>query len=125
MKIEWKKVIIGVILSIILVFGIGLATFGSVFGFLGFVIAIMYVGYSVGGDLKNGAVHGALIGLILVVMAESFVVLVNSFWGVFNLTVNYLLFGGVMICIFGAGCGLLGSLIRLLRSSEEDTQINS
>jgi hypothetical protein len=68
MKIEWKKVITGVILAFILLLVFAFATVNPSFGFFGFAIAIMYVGYVVGGDLKNGAVHGALTGMVFIIM---------------------------------------------------------
>ncbi|MFA0834000.1 MAG: DUF5518 domain-containing protein [Methanobacterium formicicum] len=119
MKIEWKKVITGVILAIILMFIIALVTVSTLFGFFGFVIAIMYVGYSVGGDLKNGIVNGTVSGMIFIIIAMSFLVFVSGYMGI-NLTANYILSGVTGGLIVSVGCSLLGSLIRMLRSSESD-----
>ncbi len=53
----WSKVaiIFGILLEFIL---------GSWGGILTYLIAIIYVGYSVGGDYINCAIHGALVGII-------------------------------------------------------------
>ncbi len=34
-------------------------------GAIGFLIATIYVGYSVDGDYKNGAIHESLVGLFM------------------------------------------------------------
>ena len=67
LEVKWKLVIIGLVLGIVLsatieilttfVAGMIVGLFG---GAIGFLIATSYVGYTIGGDYKNGAIHGLL-----------------------------------------------------------------
>ncbi len=58
MDIDWKTVIIGLVLAIVL--GLILGTIlGEWGGTIGYLLATIYVGYTVGGDYMNGAIHGA------------------------------------------------------------------
>ncbi len=66
-EVKWKTVIIGLVLAVILSATIeGLITLlagmiiGLFGGAIGFLIATIYVGYTVDGDYKNGAIHGHL-----------------------------------------------------------------
>ncbi len=57
-EVKWTPVIVGLVIAIIL--GIILELFiGSWGGLIAYLIATIYVGYTVGGDYMNGAIHGA------------------------------------------------------------------
>jgi Family of unknown function (DUF5518) len=45
---------------------------GSWVEILGGLIATIYVGYTVGGNYKNGAIHGARVGIILSIISIIF-----------------------------------------------------
>ena len=53
--IDWKTVLIGSILAIILTVILSIIPLGGVIGYLAVTI---YVGYTVGGEYMNGAKHG-------------------------------------------------------------------
>lgn len=61
--IDQKAVIIGVTVAIVLILGLGyfIPNFS---GFVALIIAGIVGGYLANRDLKNGAIHGALVGLL-------------------------------------------------------------
>lgn len=125
MRIEWKKVITGVILAFILLLVFAFATVNPSFGFFGFAIAIMYVGYAVGGDLKNGVVHGALTGMVFIIICMTILMFANGYLEGVNLTAYYLLAMVIGGFIVSAGCGLVGSLFyhKINKKSEDNMKI--
>jgi hypothetical protein len=124
MKIEWKKVITGVVLAFILLLVFAFATVNPSFGFFGFAIAIMYVGYAVGGDLKNGVVHGALTGMVFIIICMSILMFASGYLEWVNLTAYYLLTMVIGGFIVSAGCGLVGSLFyHNINKKSEDMNI--
>ncbi|MFA0834002.1 MAG: DUF5518 domain-containing protein [Methanobacterium formicicum] len=127
MKIEWKTVLIGVIMTFVLMFIFGFATGIFLLGFFGFIIAIIYVGYAVGKDFKTGALHGGLVGLIVIIIAESMIILIGkSIEGdlLSNVTIYYLLKAILVTTIVGAIGGLFGSVIKINKPSQEDKKIS-
>lgn len=127
MKIEWKTVLIGVIMTFVLMFIFGFATGIFLLGFFGFIIAIIYVGYAVGEDFKTGALHGGLVGLIVIIIAESMIILIGkSIEGdlLSNVTIYYLLKAILVTTIVGAIGGLFGSVIKINKPSQEDKKIS-
>jgi hypothetical protein len=63
MDIDWKWVIIGIVLAIYFrhIFGL----LGSWGGYVGYFVATAIVGYMVAGDYMNGAIHGALVASLV------------------------------------------------------------
>ncbi|HMK54029.1 MAG TPA: DUF5518 domain-containing protein [Methanobacteriaceae archaeon] len=66
--IDQKAVIIGVIVGIALILGLGYVI-PSFSGFVALIVAGILVGYLANQDLKNGAIHGALVGLFTAAVA--------------------------------------------------------
>lgn len=124
MKIEWKKVIIGVVLAFILLLIFAFATVNPSFGFFGFAIAIMYVGYAVGGDLKNGLLHGALTGVVSIIICMSILMFASGYLEGVNFTTYSLLTLVIGGFIISAGCGLVGSLFYHYTNKESEDNVN-
>lgn len=66
MEINWKQVFIGFILIFILsvIFSIMIYGPGAMIGYL---VGTIYIGYAVGGDHKNTAIHGALTSFLVAI----------------------------------------------------------
>jgi hypothetical protein len=93
MDIDWKTIIIGIVIAIVLGWIFNFIMGGL--GYLAYLLATIYVGYTVGGDWMNGAIHGALVGVVAA-----------------------LVFGIIAViglgAIFGAGAAALGILAILI-----------
>lgn len=65
-KLKWKSIICGILLAFLLSILFSLA--GHDIYLIGFLMATIYVGYTVGGNYKNGAIHGIVVGVIVAVI---------------------------------------------------------
>ncbi len=113
--INWKVIVIGVILAIILsiFFGAG----GGIIGFLGMLIAGIAVGYMVDVNMKNGAIHGAITGVITgiiltVVTIILSLVISGSMGAALGLSaIAELIVSIIIFTILGAIGGVIGAII--------------
>ena len=114
-EIKWTPVIVGLLLAIIL--GLLFGMFISWGDILGYLIATIFVGYLVGGDYKNGAVHGALVGV-----DASIIILILSLLGWDGLLASDVIITGlgaiiiviILALIIGGFFGVIGGLIGVL-----------
>jgi hypothetical protein len=65
-KLEWKPIIYGILLTFLLSTLFGLIGSGEYL--IGFLMATIYVGYNISGNYKNGAIHGIIVGGIVEVI---------------------------------------------------------
>jgi hypothetical protein len=118
--INWKIVVSGFILSIVLalLFEIIAGTIGSYFGV---ILAGVIVGYMVNDNIRNGAIHGAIMGVIGgIILGILVIILVLSIGGTLELLIAL---GGLIEIILtiiiwgvlGAIGGVIGSWIILSR----------
>lgn len=63
-KLNWKALVIGIILTIIMGIALGFIL-PSVAGIISIIIACIIAGYMAKGHVMNGAIHGAFIGAII------------------------------------------------------------
>lgn len=115
--INWKIIIIGLVSAKILSFVLGIVL--GLWSILGYFLAMVYVGYVVGGDYRNGAVHGAIVGVMLGI----FNLLILIYNGVFASGFSFLLISlilGVLIfnSIIGAIVGVLGVFIKKIKMNK-------
>jgi hypothetical protein len=68
-EVKWMPVIIGIVIALILGLIIDMVLPG--WGIIAYIIATAYVGYSVAGGYMNGAIHGALVGVVAAYSPES------------------------------------------------------
>lgn len=114
-EIKWKPVTIGLVTAVVI--GVVLGILTSWGDLMGYLIGSAVVAYLVGGNYKNGAVHGIIVGFLGVA-----VVLVVGLMGmsVANATNLFLDVGialaTVMIItiIIGAITGAIGGIIGIL-----------
>jgi len=114
-EVKWTPVIIGLLLAIIL--GLLFGMFISWGDILGYLIATIFVGYSVGGDYKNGAIHGALVGV-----DAAIIVLILSLLGLGALLASNVIITGleaiiiviILALIIGGIFGVIGGIIGVL-----------
>ena len=119
--INWKNIIIGLVLAIIL--GNLLSMVTGLSSYIGFLLATIYVGYAVGGDYTNGAINGALVGVIAAIIVGIIVMITSGVLAegfTFILPV-LLLMGAVVYGIVGAVGGIIGIFIKERRSSKGST----
>lgn len=123
--IEWKTVLIGSVLAIILNFVLSFVPFG---GLAGYLVAIIYVGYTVGGGYQNGAKHGAIVGVIegiVAVIEIGFFARGNQIAifgsGNFDIFIFVLLTAIMLFGIMGVIGGIVGAFIKGSRSPRENT----
>ena len=123
--IDWKTVIIGSVLGILLNF---IFSFVPVGGLIGYLVAIIYVGYTVGGGYRNGANHGAIVGVIEGIVAATEIgffaggnqiAILGS--GNLDIFAFVLLVAIMLFVIMGAICGVIGAFIKGSRSSKENS----
>ncbi len=90
---------------------------GDLGGLIAFLLATIYIGYTVGGDYINGAVHGGLIcAIITLILGILTVISIGDL-----VVVNMLVIWVITNFIIGAIGGIIGSLIKRSRSSKENT----
>ena len=101
--VEWKPVIIGLILTIVLgiLFGIVGGTWGMYFGVL---LAGLVTGYMVDSDIMNGLIHGTLsgaiggiiMGIITIILASTIVAIGTTIMlSVILLIIFWVIFAGL------------------------------
>ena len=122
MDIDWKTLVFGVIIGLLLLFILPILT-GSLAIILALILATIYVGYSIKGNFKNGAFNGAILGVILAIIL--FIVsniILKAFIGnsidpaivLLGLIAYFSIFGAI-----GAIGGMIGMFIKRIRSSTE------
>jgi len=123
MNINWKTVITGSVLAIILNFILSFVTLG---GIVGYLIATIYVGYTVGGGYRNGANHGAIVGVIEGIVAVTEIgfsaggnQIKVDVGGDLVLFALVLLIGIIFFGIMGAIGGVIGAFIKESGLSKE------
>jgi hypothetical protein len=125
--IDQKSVVLGVIISVVLLYGLGylFSLIGGPITFFSSIIALIVggiiVGYMVNQDLKTGAMHGALVGVFTAVIVVLILFLLtggsSSVAGaLLILALGYL---GVFI-ILGLIGGISGSIISKRRNFPSD-----
>lgn len=105
-RINWWTLTIGIVVTVFL---------GFLLGLIGFIIATTIIGYSVGGDYKNGAIHGALAGIIggfIVIIIGNILKLIVSPGHISLLMIAGTLLGVIIYAIAGVVCGAIGALIK-------------
>lgn len=106
--INWKAILIGFILTIILALFLNplIGEFGS---YISIIIAGIVVGYLVKGSFKIGAIHGALIGVIGGLFALIILFLIGGFL-IVNAEVFNFLIRMVIDIVLGAIGAILGTI---------------
>jgi hypothetical protein len=117
---NWKAIILGVILTILL--GIGLKfVIPGLSGIISIVVACAVVGYLAKGHVMNGAIHGGIVGVIegIIAIILVFVMSGGLDWNN-NVTMILLiaLIGDISLGIIG---GTIGNIIELFASSRKNT----
>ncbi len=108
--IHWRTLIYGIVIA---------AFLGFLLGLIGYIIATLSVGYSVGGDYKKGAIHGALAGFVggIIVISIGNIIKIFTSSGHISTEGNFLIITGTLIGIIiygitGAICGAIGAFIK-------------
>lgn len=104
-------VIIGSIIALIL------SVVGGLFGFYGLAIGVLItgamVGYLVNGDILNGMIHGAFIGVLSSTIFAIFASLIGHVSAILVLYVGFKIIGSTLLSLLmGAIGGVLGSVFR-------------
>jgi hypothetical protein len=114
---NWKAIIIGIVLSLIL--GIGLRfIIPSLSGIISIIIACAVVGYMAKGHIMNGAIHGGAVGAIEGIIT---IILVLYFSGGLTGNNNVImilliaLIGDISLGIIG---GTIGNIIKMFSISK-------
>lgn len=117
MYINWKTVIIGLIITIILS---AIIPKGGIFAL---ILATIYVGYAIGGNYRNGAINGAIVGVILSIIAGILTDYISGilFEGFSFIIVFLFVIGAITYGIIGAIGGIIGIFIKKRRTSTEST----
>ena len=95
---------------------------------IGYFIATIYVGYTVGGEYRNGADHGAIVGVITGIIAAILLLIqinpiqleaiIGGTLILFALSTSFAI---ILNGIIGAIGGIIGAFIKGSRSSKEST----
>jgi hypothetical protein len=123
--INWKTILIGSVLAVILNLFFSLVV--PLGGFVGLLAATIYVGYKVGGEYRNGVNHGAIVGVISAIIIEIVnLILMGSIQlevfigGEVDAFITTLLLGIIVMGIIGAIGGFIGAF-KGSKSSNEST----
>ena len=116
-EVKWTHIINGLVIAVLLGLILGILTsWGDI---LGYLIATIYVGYSVNGDYMNGAIHGVIVGAVsaVIVLILSLIGLSALFADVAVVSglvaiVTVLIFAIIIGGIIGAIGGIIGGLIK-------------
>ncbi|UTB32957.1 MAG: DUF5518 domain-containing protein [Methanobacterium sp. ERen5] len=108
--INWPVVIIGFILVIVL------SIIGGKFGLsgsaLGVLMAGAIVGFMVNGDILNGTIHGALIGIVGALILALLAIFIGHVSTIIALYVGVVTVGSILLSILVGAIGVaLGSLL--------------
>ncbi len=120
-KIRAAPMIIGIILSTAL--AILFKMIAGVWGeYMGLLLATIYVGYSISGEYKNGAVYGLLVGIIggiivgiLTIMGFKVLLVAAGTAAGPDILIELI----IIWAVIGAIGGTIGVIIKGLGSSEE------
>ena len=132
MNINWKILIIGLILAIILskIIGFTGLILGSTAGIwwnfigqvIGYILATIYVGYTVGGDYINGGIYGAFICVIGGIIGGILsIIIYSAVFGAFEVTIGSvigLIPDAILYGIVGSIGGIIGTIIKILGSTK-------
>jgi hypothetical protein len=117
---NWKAIILGVIITILLGIGLKLIIPG-LSGIISIVAACAVVGYLAKGHVMNGAIHGGIVGVIegIIAIILVFVMSGGLNWNN-NVTMILLiaLIGDISLGIIG---GTIGNIIGLFTSRRKNT----
>lgn len=117
---NWKAIILGIILTVLLGIGLKLVIPG-LSGIISIVAACAVVGYLAKGHVMNGAIHGGIVGAIegIITIILVFVLSGGSGWNN-NVTMILLiaLIGDISLGIIG---GTIGNIIEMVATSRKDT----
>ncbi|MDI6724777.1 MAG: DUF5518 domain-containing protein [Methanobacterium sp.] len=112
---NFKSIGFGIAVAVLLYFTFLTFGLGSM-GILGFVLGALFGGYLLEGSLKDGAIHGAIIGFSGYIIALIILLIIANFYSVqtISLTTRWLNLGLVLVIytFIGAFAGVLGSLIK-------------
>lgn len=118
---KWKPIIIGVIMMIAF-YAVSSIISGLNITLPAFLLVAIFVGFMVGGQIKDGAINGTIFGLLAGVVISLFMVItyvVEGYGAYLGFVLNSLLVFFVLEIIIAAAGGLLGALVR--RESEKET----
>lgn len=101
---NWKNIIIGSAIGLILLF-IFPTTLGSL---TAIILATIYVGFTVGGNYKNGVFYGLITGIIIAIIQGVTVTYYYTMF-IFSDLAFLILFLGISYGI----CGVLGGIIGI------------
>lgn len=113
--IKWRPIIIGIIIVIALYIVSNIIN-GQNTLITDFLITGIAVGFMIGGEIKYGAINGAIFGLIGGVITTLFLVVMfslegyGSYLGVLLINLLLYLVAEVIVAVVG---GILGSLIKV------------
>lgn len=113
---NFLELLYGLLITLILsiVFGLLLGSPGS---YAGFLIATIIVGYRVGRDIIQGALHGTLVGMATGTVFAGSMILMTSYSGgmgtsMMEMGVSSIIVGILVDGLIGSVGGLTGSYIR-------------
>jgi hypothetical protein len=113
MNINWKAILIGLAILLILEI-IRFSVFGAFGGIIEYLLATTVVGYMVGGDYRNGAVHGLLVGIIFALISG--IVLMALIGGlteeIMVIIISTAVFRAISFSIIGLIGGIIGVFIK-------------
>ena len=131
--VNWRTVIIGFILAVVLSEFLGFIglTIGAAFGsnvsntgqIIGYLLATIYVGYSIDGNYINGAIYGAIIGFIGGLVS---LIVTGAIFGTFVVTtgsLTVLALESILYGITGAIGGIIGFIISVYFSRKEEPAV--
>ena len=128
--INWRTLGIGLILAVILsellgILGLSISAaaglnWGTIGQIIGYLLATIYVGYSISGNYINGAIYGTIIGFIGGIVS---IIIAGTIFGTFEVnsaSIMVLVLEAVLYGIVGAVGGILGFIISVYFSTKEE-----
>ena len=113
---NFLEILYGLILTLILSIVLGLLL-GSPGSFTGFLFGTIIVGYRVGDDIAQGAIHGGIVALLTgIVFASAMISMTSSPGGIgtnmMEMGISSIIVGIMLDGIIGSVGGTIGSYIR-------------
>ncbi|MDI6645276.1 MAG: DUF5518 domain-containing protein [Methanobacteriaceae archaeon] len=112
---NFKSIGFGIAVAVLLYFTFLTFGLGSM-GILGFVLGALFGGYLLGGSLKDGATHGAIISFSGYIIALIIILVIANLYSVQTTPLTTRWLNLVLILVIytfiGAVAGTLGSLIK-------------
>ena len=113
--LNWKSLGIGIALAVVMFFTLIVYKLDSI-SILAFIIAPLIGGYVVGGNLKVGAIYGAIIGFFGTIIALSAYIALGYYLNTqlvsISILILILILRTAFYTVIGAIMGVVGALIK-------------